>query len=189
MLACRRGEESAWVEPVTRHQRLVFSVPRRAGLGEDAAADAFQHVFATLVEHLDGIERPSRIRAWLVTTARRDPWRLGQRDAANRSSAVAGEEGEHPMAGLPDPGLQPDEEVLPLEQHHHLGSAVGAVDERLRTLPTLLFHEPDPPPYTVIECTSGTSEGSIGPTRARRPKEPRRVLPDLGDADAGRRGV
>ena len=69
--ACRRGDEAAWEALVRRYQRLVYAVPRRAGLDEDAAADVFQDVFATLLENVGAIEQPSRLHAWLVTTARR----------------------------------------------------------------------------------------------------------------------
>ncbi|HKP13543.1 MAG TPA: sigma factor, partial [Blastocatellia bacterium] len=75
VLACRRGDETAWETLVERFQRLVYTISRRAGLDEDAAADVFQNVFASLVERLDRIEQPDRIQAWLVTTAKRETWR------------------------------------------------------------------------------------------------------------------
>src|SRR6185369_17971886 len=75
VLACRRGDETAWEALIERFQRLIYSIPRRAGLDEDAAADVFQNIFANLVERLDRIEQPDRIHAWLVTTAKRETWR------------------------------------------------------------------------------------------------------------------
>jgi RNA polymerase sigma factor (sigma-70 family) len=68
---CRAGQQSAWNTLVRRYQRLVFTVPRRAGLSEDQAADVFQVVFSRLFEHLDRLGDPSRVQAWLVTTAKR----------------------------------------------------------------------------------------------------------------------
>ena len=44
VLACRRGDAAAWETLVARYQRLIYSIPRRAGLAEDLAADVFQHV-------------------------------------------------------------------------------------------------------------------------------------------------
>src|SRR5687768_4067448 len=78
VLACRAGEPAAWEQLVRRYQRLVYSIPRRAGLDEDGAADVFQQVFVTLVEHLERIDDPSRLKAWLVTTARREAWRVSR---------------------------------------------------------------------------------------------------------------
>src|SRR5919204_2083311 len=84
--ACRRGEAAAWEALVARYQRLVYAVPRRAGLNEEASGEVFQRVFAVLVEQLDRIEQPERIRAWLVTTARRETWRVGRAESLARLS-------------------------------------------------------------------------------------------------------
>ncbi len=68
--ACRRGDESAWNELVNRYHRLIITIPRRAGLSEEQAADVLQEVFLTLFEKLDDIEQPDKIRSWIVTTAK-----------------------------------------------------------------------------------------------------------------------
>jgi len=73
--ACRRGNEEAWEALVHRYQRFVHSIPRRAGLDDDAAADVFQEVFAALVQGLDKIDDPDRVGAWILTTAKRATWR------------------------------------------------------------------------------------------------------------------
>jgi DNA-directed RNA polymerase specialized sigma24 family protein len=66
---CRGGDQSAWNELVDRYQRLIFAIPRRAGLSEDQASDIFQEVFVLLFERLDEIRQPEKLRSWLVTTA------------------------------------------------------------------------------------------------------------------------
>jgi RNA polymerase sigma factor (sigma-70 family) len=68
---CRQGDQLAWEKLVRRYQRLIYAIPRRAGLSEDQAAEIFQDVFTTLFEKLDDIEDPERLQAWLVTTTRR----------------------------------------------------------------------------------------------------------------------
>ena len=35
---CRSGDETAWNELVDRYQRLIYTIPRRAGLSESQAA-------------------------------------------------------------------------------------------------------------------------------------------------------
>lgn len=50
--ACRAGDAEAWQALVHRYQRLVYSIPRKAGLDDEACADVFQQVFTRLVEHL-----------------------------------------------------------------------------------------------------------------------------------------
>ena len=165
LLACRRGDEGAWEALVRRYQRLIYAVPRRAGLDEDAAAEIFQDVFATLVENLDSIEQPSRLQAWLVTTAKRKTWRMVSRSKTTRS--FADEEGEDEVAQLAADGLLPDEALARLEEQHLVRAALQELDERCRTLLEMLFYRPEPPPYSEIAAALGTSEGSIGPTRAR----------------------
>ena len=167
LLACRRGEESAWEELVGRYQRLIYAIPRRAGLDEDAAAEIFQDVFTTLLESIETIEQPSRLQAWLVTTAKRKTWRTVGRAKALRP--FASEEGgaEDEMYDLADEGLLPDEALTRLEEQHLVRAALGELGERCRALLQMLFYASEPPPYSEIAAALGTSEGSIGPTRAR----------------------
>ena len=165
--ACSRGDEGAWETLVNRYQRLIYTIPRRAGLDEDESADVFQEVFSTLFEKLNEIEQPERLQAWLVTTARRKTWR-----AILRRKAIAGvssdeEAVERELQNLPDGAPVPDEVMMQLEQQHRIRTAVLSLDERCRKLITLLFYTSEPPSYSEIASRLGTSEGSIGPTRAR----------------------
>ena len=167
LAACRRGDEGAWEALVLRYQRLIYTIPRRAGLDEDAAAEIFQDVFTTLLESIETIEQPSRLQAWLVTTAKRKTWRAVGRAKALRP--FASEEGgdDDEMYDLADEGLLPDEALTRLEEQHLVRAALSELGERCRTLLQMLFYAAEPPPYSDIAAALGTSEGSIGPTRAR----------------------
>lgn len=166
VLACRRGDEAAWELLVQRYKRLVYAIPRRAGLSDEAVADVFQRTFVALVEHLDTLQQPERLSAWLATTARRESWRLSRSErmpiVALPTAADTQEDTE-----LVDSAPLPDEQLLWLEQQHEVRTALATLDERCRTLLTLLFYREDPPSYTEIAEALGTSAGSIGPTRAR----------------------
>jgi RNA polymerase sigma factor (sigma-70 family) len=72
LIECKNGSKKAWEALIRRFQRLIFTIPRRAGLSEDQAADVFQIVFSRAYEHLGSISQPERIQAWLVTTAKRE---------------------------------------------------------------------------------------------------------------------
>jgi len=170
---CRRGDGAAWEALVRRYQRLVFSIPMRAGLGEDASADVFQHVFATLFEKLDTLEQPERVSSWLVTTARREAWRVGRRARAAGSTLSADDEA---TSELPDHAPLPDELVERMEAQHAVRTAVEALDERCRRLLTLLFYSVEPPAYEDIAAHLGVAEGSIGPTRARCLQKLRKLM-------------
>jgi RNA polymerase sigma factor (sigma-70 family) len=181
VLACRRGDEAAWETLVERFQRLIYTIPRRAGLDEDAAADVFQTVFASLIERLDRIEQPDRIQAWLVTTAKRETWRAVAARNQSRNAAATDEEGEEDsLDRLPDESLLPDELLLELEKQHAVRTAVGSLDERCNRLLTLLFYRAEPPAYADLAAQLGVSAGSIGPTRARCLQKLMRALKESG---------
>jgi len=163
---CRRGEEAAWEALVRRYQRLVYAVSRRAGLDEDTAADVFQDVFATLLQNLESIEQPSRLHAWLVTTARRKTWLAVKRSRSTQP--LAGDDGEQDeAASIPDEHILPDEALEQLEEQHLVRASLAELDERCRKLLTMLFYAAETPAYSEIAAALGTPEGSIGPTRAR----------------------
>ncbi len=175
VLACRQGDPAAWEALVRRYQRLIYTISRRAGLSDDLAAEVFQRVFVTLIEHLDRIEQPDRIGAWLATTARRESWRQLRRERATITLAdgeTDDDETEWPVDAAP----LPDEIIERLERQHAVRLAVAGLDERCRTLLNLLFYRVEPPPYAEIATALGVSEGSIGPTRARCLQKLRRVL-------------
>jgi RNA polymerase sigma factor (sigma-70 family) len=158
---------------VRRYQRLVYAVPRRAGLDEDAAADVFQEVFATLLENVGRVEQPSRLHAWLVTTARRKTWLAVKR--SRRTVALEDPEGESDeVSSIPDEALLPDEVLARLEEQHLVRAALAELDERCRRLLTMLFCRAEAPPYSEVAAALGTTEGSIGPTRALPEKTSRR---------------
>jgi RNA polymerase sigma factor (sigma-70 family) len=178
--ACKRGDETAWESLIRRYQRLIYSIPRRAGLDEFSSAEVFQNVFASLIERLDQIEHPDRVKAWLVTTARRETWRIIrlQKESFRTITSSENERGE--IIELPDNAPLPDEVLLRLEQQHKIRDAVEGMDERCRKLLELLFYRSDPPAYSDVAAALDLPEGSIGPTRARCLKKLLRLLEKMG---------
>jgi RNA polymerase sigma factor (sigma-70 family) len=169
LLSCRRGDEAAWEALVNRYQRLIYAIPRRAGLDDDRAAEVFQEVFTTLFQKLNDIDEPDRLQAWLVTTAKRKTWRLISKD---RLTVHLPDSEDDPTAGeqlekIADESPLPDEALLKLEEQHRLRTALNGLDERCQKLLTMLFYQEEKPAYSEIAAALGTSEGSIGPTRAR----------------------
>lgn len=171
--ACRQGDQTAWETLVRRYERLVFSIPRKAGLDQERSAEVFQQVFATLVEHLDRIEQPDRIAAWLVTTTRRETWRLAQREPQTHS---LDDDHERVAQYLSSNDPLPDKVLQQLEEQNQIHLALAALDGRCRRLLNLLFFRPDPPSYAEIADEMDISEGSIGPTRIRCLKKLRSLL-------------
>lgn len=176
--ACLRDDGAAWEILVRRYERLVYSIPLRAGLDQERSAEVFQQVFTRLVEHLDRIEQPDRIGAWLVTTARRETWSLSHREPLTYPLNFGDNEEESHYLAISDP--LPDKVLLHLEEQNMIHLALAELNERCRRLLSLLFFHPDPPAYAEIAEELDMSEGSIGPTRNRCLKKLRRLLDNSG---------
>jgi RNA polymerase sigma factor (sigma-70 family) len=164
--ACRLGDQLAWEKLVRRYQRLIYAIPRRAGLSEDQAAEIFQDVFTTLFEKLNDIEEPDRLQAWLVTTTRRRTLRTISR-TPDRLRSDSDDEETSSAEAIRDESPLPDEQLLILEEQHRIRTAVSQLDPRCQTLVELLFYQREPPTYAEVAKVLGVPEGSIGPTRAR----------------------
>lgn len=167
--ACRAGHQAAWSTLVRRYQRLVFTIPRRAGLSQDHAADVLQACFEKLYRQLDRIQDASRIRAWLVTTARRETLNLldDSRRVVDLAATEDADEGGDPLDRLPNPDPLPESLLGQLQEQDRVRRALDRLDPRSRQLLEMLYLEEEPAPYAEIAARLGIAEGSIGPTRAR----------------------
>jgi len=177
LIACRNGDQAAWEALVDRYQRLIYAIPRRAGLNEEQAGDVFQEVFVTLFQKLDDISEPERLHAWLVTTTRRKTWRFIVKDRAFKKGSADDEDSDNAaLATIADDAPLPDETLVRLEEQHRIRQGLAALDERCQRLLAMLYYQQEPPSYLEIAESFGTSEGSIGPTRARCLKKLLRLL-------------
>ncbi len=169
--ACRRGDPGAWERLVQRFERLIFTVPRRAGLGPDEAADVFQTVFMRLHERLDELSQPDRVQAWLVTTAKRETLRLLELQRRSppppQARPTSDDDGPAPEPELVDPDPLPEELLDDLQQRQRVRLAFMAIGEPCHSLLKILYFADEPVPYSEISARLGMPIGSIGPTRAR----------------------
>ena len=175
---CRQGDASAWAVLVRRYQRLVYAVVTRAGFDEHGAADVFQTVFSRLVEQLPRLQQPERLQAWIVTTAKREALRARER-AARTVSMTRDEDDERPGLEdtLADDAPLAEERLSELQQLHRLRLGLDRLDERCRTLLTLVFREDDEHlAYDEVARRMDMPAGSLGPTRARCLAKLRKLL-------------
>ena len=166
VLACRRGDETAWNALVDRYQRLIITIPRRAGLSEEQAADVFQEVFLTLFEKLDEIEQPDRIRSWMVTTAKFKTWGI-VRSSKGFYSPETEEEMELEMASLADTSPLADDVLLELEQQHQIRTALKELEERCQKILSMIYLQDAAASYAEVAAAIGVGETSISPLRSR----------------------
>lgn len=167
VLACRRGDQLGWEKLIRRYQRLIYAIPRRAGLDEDQAAEIFQDVFTTFFQKLNDIQEPERLQAWFVTTTRRKTLRTIYKMHVRPGSDGNADEPPYEAAAVPDQAPLPDEKLMILEEQHRIRMALSLLDPRCRTLLQMLFYLPEPASYAEIAAALAIPEGSIGPTRAR----------------------
>ncbi len=166
LAGCRRGDDFAWEALVHRYQRLVYSIPRHAGLNYDDSAEVFQEVFAALIRNLNSIDKPERLHAWLVTTARRKTSRLISKFPQLQQTRRTETEPEQ-ISELRDDAPLPDEVLVRIEQQRRIRMGINKLDERCKQLLVALFYRPEPPSYAEVARALGIPEGSVGPTRAR----------------------
>lgn len=180
VLACRRGDADAWDVLVNRYQRLIYTIPRRAGLDEDQAAEVFQRTFVRLLGNLDRIRQPESIHAWLVTTARRETLQLIREEYNEKSISPTKEhlDDEFTSEAIPDDQPLPGETLERLEEQHLVRLAIAEMDQRSRDLLNLLYYYPLS--YAEIAALLDIPEGSLGPTRARCLEKLRRLLKRKG---------
>lgn len=172
---CRNGDQTAWDELVERYQRLIYIIPRRAGLTDEQAADVFQDVFLTLFQKIDEIEQPERIRSWIVTTAKFKTWGL-IRSTKGFHSANTEEEMEHEMASLADGAPLADDLLIELEEQHIIRSALTKLEERCRQIISLIYLREPAASYAEVGKAIGVGETSISPLRSRCLKKLAKIL-------------
>jgi RNA polymerase sigma factor (sigma-70 family) len=154
---CRSGDAAAWDELVRGHRRLVYSVPRRAGLDAAACDDIFQETFAVLLRKLPELRVPEGLPKWLATTARHLTLRLIRR----RTREVRRD--SPPIEGCDDSA---EAAIDRWERRELVRGAFESLGGRCRELLEAVVTSPSPD-YRAVSERLGMPIGSIGPTRAR----------------------
>lgn len=166
--ACLEGDAGAWEALIVRYQRLIYSIPLRARLSTDDAADIFQAVCLKLYEKLSTLREHEKIIAWLITTTTRETWRLAARQRREGQSVMADTEDDgEGLNQIPAVGPLADEQRQTLEQQQIVREGITALTERCRELITMLFYQKDELSYVDIANRMKMPVASVGPTRAR----------------------
>jgi RNA polymerase sigma factor (sigma-70 family) len=172
----RASDRDAWVALTDRHTNLLWAVARSLRLNDEDAADAVQTTWLRLVERLDDLRDPARVRSWLATTMRRECLA-----ALRRRSRLLLADG---WDDLPDAADPPDDALLREERDAALWRAFAALRQNCQALLRLLMADP-PPSYTEVAAALNMPIGSIGPTRRRCLDDLREVVqPVIGTSDA-----
>jgi RNA polymerase sigma factor (sigma-70 family) len=162
------GDRSAWPELVRRHAATVWVVARSHRLDRTDAADAVQNTWIALAEYLPRLTSPERLRAWLVTTARRESLRIRERRGVELPADDAGET---------DPS---DQDLLRTARDRTLWHAFECLPDRCRTLLALHANAPELS-HAQLARLLELNAGSVGRTKSRCLDHLRRLLAEAAD--------
>ena len=175
--ACLGGDSEAWEALVLKYQRLIYSIPIRAGFSPVDAADIFQSVCLKLFEKLSTLRNQQKIASWLITTTSRECWRVIERRRRETGPSIYDQDYEQDIVNrLASEEPLADQRRIAFERQQIVRGAIDALSERCRQLIKLLFYSTEEPSYADIARQIKVPLNSIGPTRARCLQKLKRIL-------------
>jgi RNA polymerase sigma factor (sigma-70 family) len=145
---CRRGDEDAWRELVTRFSRYVYAICSQAyRLRQEDAEEVFQEVFTRTYEHLEKLRSDEAIRPWIG--------QLTRRTCIDRLRAGSREE-------IVDPDTMPggaDETMETLDEAFAVHEAMATLSENCREILDRFFAQDES--YHTIGAALGIPSGTI----------------------------
>jgi len=166
--AYRDGERDWMGELVDLLTPVLWHTARGQRLDRSSAEDVVQTAWIRLVEHADAIQDPQAVLGWLVTTVRREAWRVLRQSGRAVPTDDLPEEPAGPSAarsvdaGTVDPALV----AVLHEGQQQLWHHVKALPQRCQALLRVIAFV-DRPDYAALSEALGMPVGSIGPTRGR----------------------
>jgi RNA polymerase sigma factor (sigma-70 family) len=168
------GDHQAWDALVDRFASTVWAIARAHRLNAADAADVSQTTWLRLLEHLDRIQQPERIGAWLATTARREALHVLRMGGRQTPSG-------YDFDVLPDTAAAaaPERGLFRSESAQLVNDLIEKLPVRSQLLLRLLSAD-SPLSYRDISGALSMPIGSIGPTRARALEQLRRLALGAG---------
>jgi len=155
--AYRDGDTHRMDELVHLLTPILWHTARAQGLESALAQDVVQTAWLRLVEATERIGDPQAVMGWLITTVRRESWRVAK--STGRAAEQLDEE-------LVDPSPDPAAEAVLSERQAVLWSHFRALTPRCQALLRVIAFA-DKPDYAAVSQALGMPMGSIGPTRGR----------------------
>lgn len=177
--ACLAHNNSAWECLILRYERLIYSIPIRLGMSSEEAADIFQSVCFIMFKKLGTLRDHERISSWLMTTTRRECWRV--ESLGHRETALARASETNGLVNSDDSLTAEQlafEKRVQDEQKQIVRAAVESLPARCKDLLTMLFYLNEELTYGEIAERLKMPESSIGPTRARCLEKLKKALQD-----------
>ena len=162
---CLKGDQEAWSALIDKYKNLIYSIPMKLGMHQDAG-DIFQSICVDLLSELPRLREHRALPKWLMQTCYHKCLRYQR--AADRLVELAPEGTDSnaaPPAGSTDD--LPEHLLVQLEQEQILRDAISELPEKCERMVRLLFFEFPPRPYESVAEELGMATGSIGAIRGR----------------------
>jgi RNA polymerase sigma factor (sigma-70 family) len=162
---CLKGDQEAWSALIDKYKNLIYSIPMKLGMHQDAA-DIFQSVCVDLLSELPRLREHRALPKWLMQTCYHKCLRY-QRGAERMVELdLEGSGGDAVLSASTAEEL-PDHMLVQLGQEQILRDAISELPEKCERMVRLLFFEIPPRPYGDIAEELGMATGSIGAIRGR----------------------
>jgi RNA polymerase sigma factor (sigma-70 family) len=154
------GDQGGLDDLVATMTPVLWHVVRAYRLPPESAEDVVQSTWLALVRRRDAIEDAVAVGGWLTTTARREAWRVCQKNG--RTIPVEDDEFDVRMPSQ----RSAETDAVAHDERDRLWAAVGTLNERCQRLLRIVAfeHRPD---YSQVAVALDMPVGSIGPTRSR----------------------
>jgi RNA polymerase sigma factor (sigma-70 family) len=174
--ACRKGDEQAWAALVDKYKNLIYSIPIKLGMYDDAA-DIFQSVCVDLLTDLPKLREPKALPKWLMQVCYHTCIEYQKR--ARKQVPFEEEQAENLPAAEPGTPL-PEELLEQLQDEQMVRNVVAALPPRCQRMVRMLFFETPPRPYQDVARELGIAMGSIGFIRGRCLERLKKQLEKMG---------
>lgn len=164
----RDGQTGRMSDLVRLVSPALWAVARSCRLDCRQAEDVVQTSWVRLVQKAETIQDPQGVVAWLLTTTRREAWRV-----SGQVSLDAQPDETLDQLVSSEPG--PEAVVTAADEHQRLWHHVTSLSPRCQALLRVIAYV-SPPDYASISEALGMPIGSIGPTRGRCLAALRRAL-------------
>jgi RNA polymerase sigma factor (sigma-70 family) len=173
---CLKGDEAAWSTLIDKYKNLIYSIPIKMGMYQDAP-DIFQAVCVDLLKELPKLREPRALPKWLMQICYHKC--LRHKKTAERHIQFSDEAGDNQVEETDIPAM-PEEMLAQLEREQILRNAMAELPPRCERMIRLLFFEIPSRPYQDIAKQLGLATGSIGFIRGRCLSKLRKALQKMG---------
>ncbi|HEY4842258.1 MAG TPA: sigma-70 family RNA polymerase sigma factor [Terriglobales bacterium] len=161
---CLQGDQEAWSALIDKYKNLIYSIPIKLGMHQDAG-DIFQSVCVDLLSELPRLREHRALPKWLMQTCYHTC--LRHERAASRLVELPDDANGGSQLPTTNADDLPEHLLLQLEQEQVLRDAISQLPEKCERMVRLLFFEFPPQPYENVAEKLGMATGSIGAIRGR----------------------